>query len=109
MSRIPGAVMDARPGLRAEEREVIGGYVDRTAPRPLDLHTAEPGQEAPQSGFRASSGRRIGAEAAVHPAGEADRPRPAPHQHAPVLGRPEVVKEHPAVDDRLASRPADPG
>ena len=38
-----------------------------------------------------------------------DRPAAAPHQHAPVRGRAEVVDEHAPVGDRLAAGPAELG
>ena len=46
-------------------------------------------------------------EAVVHPAAEPDRAGAAPHQHAAVVRRPEVVDEHPA-HRRLPGRPVQP-
>ena len=46
-------------------------------------------------------------EARIDPASGSDRARAASHQHPPVVRRPEVVEEHPAVADRLVAGPAD--
>ena len=54
-------------------------------------------------------GRCVVEEARADPAAVADRARARAHHDAPVGGRAEVVDEHPAVDDRLAARPADLG
>jgi len=99
--------VDPRTRLGAEERQMVGGDVDRPTPRPLDARPAEPRQQPPQPGFGASGRRRIGREPPVECAAVSDRPGAAAHQHAPVVRRPEVVEEHPPVDDRLAGGPAD--
>ena len=105
--RVAGAVVDPRPRLRREERQVVGGDVDRPAPRALDARAREPGQQPPQPRLRALGGRQVAAEAVVDAAAESDRAGAAAHEHAPVVRRAEVVEEHPRVDDRLAAGPAD--
>ena len=105
--RVAGAVVDPRARLRPEERQMVGGDVDRAAPRALDASAGEPGEQAAQARLGARCGRAVGAEALVDAAAEADRARAAAHQHAPVVRRAEVVEEHAAVDDRLAAGPAD--
>ncbi len=94
-------------GNGAEERQMVGGHVDRAAPRALDPRAARPGssRRRPRSARAAVAASRR--EPRVDPASEADRPRAAPHQHASVVGRAEVVEEHPPVDDRFAAGPAD--
>ena len=109
VSRVAGAVVDPRPGLRAEERQMVGGNVDRPAPRPLDSHAGEPRQQARAGRLGARGRRHVEREAVVDTAAESDRPGAAAHQHASVVRRPEVVEEHPPVDDRLTAGPADLG
>ncbi len=105
--RVAGAVVDPRPRLRREERQVVGGDVDRPAPRALDPRAREPGQQPPQPRLGALRRRQVAAEAIVDAPAESDRAGAAAHEHAPVVRRAEVVEEHPRVDDRLAPGPAD--
>ena len=105
--RVAGAVVDPRARHGREERQLVAGDVDRPAPRSLDARGGEPGQQPAQPLLGPRDRRRVVEEARVDPAAAADRPRAGAHQHAAVLGRPEVVEEHPAVGDRLAARPAD--
>ena len=73
----------------------------------LDARGVEPRQQPAQPGLRALGRRAVAAEALVDPAAEADRPGAAPHQHAAVVQRAEIVDEHAAVDDRLPAGPVD--
>ncbi|MDB5092890.1 MAG: hypothetical protein JWO85_991, partial [Candidatus Eremiobacteraeota bacterium] len=88
---------------------MIGGDIDRAAPCAFDLGAREAGQQTAQAGFCTRCSGGIVREARVHAAAEADRPAAAPHDDAAVVGRAEVMEEHPSVDDRLAAGPADLG
>src|SRR4051812_35830740 len=101
VTRIARAVVDARSRLRAEEGEVVGRDVDRSAPRPLDADAREAGEQASQARLRASGRWPIERETVVDPPSEADWAAAAAHEHAPVPCRAEVVEEHASVDDRL--------
>ena len=106
--RVAGSVVDPRAGWcgrRADGRRKRRS----TGPTPV-----RPGRhEARTAGAAACLGPRgrrlVAREAVVETAAEADRPASAAHQHASVVRRPEVVEEHPPVDDRLAADPADLG
>src|SRR5689334_1916493 len=86
---------------------MVGGDVDRTAPRTLDARLREPGQQPPQPVIGTGRRRAVAREPLVERAAEPDRARTAAHEHASVVRRAEVVQEHAAVDDRLAVGPAD--
>jgi hypothetical protein len=110
MAGVAEAVVDTLGAWhRAEKREVVGGDVDRSAPRPLDLRIGEAGQQTAQTVLRARRRGAVAREAVVELAAEADRAGAAAHQHPAVRSRAEVVQEHAAVDDRLSARPPDLG
>ena len=93
------------PGRRngADERHVVGRDVDRAAPRRLDLHVREGGQEPAKPFLCTPRSRRVVREALVDPRAEADRPGARAHQHAAVVRRAEVVQEHARVVDAKPS------
>src|SRR5579864_8875892 len=62
-----------------------------------------------QTILRASRARGVVREPLVEAPGEPDRTTATTHYDATVVRRAEVVEEHPSVDDRLATRPADLG
>src|SRR5205823_1090009 len=72
VARIAGAVVDAGARLGAEERQVVGGDVDRAAPGALDTGAVEPGEQAAEPRLGALRSRPVAAEAVVDPAAEAD-------------------------------------
>ena len=88
---------------------MIRGHIDRPSPRALDPRAGKAWQQPSQALLGTRGGRRVLGEARVDATAEADRPAAAPHEHPPVVRRPEVVDEHPPVDDRLAPGPADLG
>src|SRR5262249_59041011 len=49
VARVAEDVVDGGARHGAEERKVIGGHVDRAAPRPLHTHAVETRQEASQA------------------------------------------------------------
>ncbi len=102
-------VVHPPPRNRADERDVVGGDVDRAAPGRLDLRLREPGQQPPQAELRPARRRRVVREPPVDAVAVADRAGARAHQHATVVRRPEVVEEHAGVHDPLAARPADLG
>src|SRR5437764_8322322 len=83
---VAGAVVDALPGDGAEEGQVVGGHVDRPAPRALDPRLGEVREQPPKSRLGTRGRRAVAAEALVDPPPEADRAGPAPHQDPPVEG-----------------------
>ena len=107
MSRVAEPVVDPLTPHASEERQVVRGDVDGTAPCPLDPRLRQTGQQTAQAVFGARGGWEIAAEPPIDPAAQPDRARAAPHQDAPVVRRPEVVQEHAPVEDGLASGPAD--
>src|SRR5205085_11550714 len=68
---VAGAVVDTRARDGAEEGQVVGGHVDRAAPRPLDARVREVGQEPPQAAGSALRRRPVTREALVDAAAEA--------------------------------------
>ena len=104
---VPGGVMDAGAGSGAEEGDVVGRDVDRSAPRPLDPNVIRARDQPAQAGGGAKRRRPVAREARVQAAPEADRARAAPHEDPAVGRRSEVMEEHARVADGLAARPAD--
>ena len=73
MPGVAGAVVDPRAPDRAEERQVVGGDVDRPAPRVRDLRLGEIWQQVTEAVLGALDRRAVAREAPVELAPEADR------------------------------------
>ena len=101
----PVAVMDA--GAAAEDRQVRGGDVDRTAPGMRDLLSAQLREEANEAPARALDHTRVELQPARPLAGEAHRSSAPAEGDAAVACGPHVVNESAAVDDGLATGPAE--
>src|SRR5207244_11265209 len=106
-SAVAERVGEVGAGHRPEERQVVRGDVDRTAPGSFDPRGGETGKQPTQSTFGTCGRRGVVREAAVDPPTEPDRSGPAAHQHSAVVRRAEVMEEHSSVDNRLTPRPTD--
>ena len=107
MPRVAHPVVDPLALHGPEEREVVGGDVDRSSPRALDARLGERRQQTPQAVLRPRRSWVVRREALVDAAAKSDRTGAAAHEHAPVRRRAEVVEEHACVEDRFPARPAD--
>jgi len=104
MTGEPVAVVDTGARLRAENRNMIGGHVDRARPSVGEFYCRQLRQESPGLVDEVLHGGPV-PHRAILATGEADGSCTGPDGDAAIGRRPEVVQEHPRITEAFATEP----